>query len=151
MPRHVARMQVDRDVGRLESSWVALRGAAQLGSDPRQQLVEVERLGDVVVGAVVEALDHVLLLAQRGEHDHRDLGPVSSNRLEHLEAAATRQHHVEQHQIEVPGQRQCLAAVAVAGDLGRKALGAQRPFEKAGDAHLVLDDQDPHRPIVGSA
>ena len=66
--------------------------------------------------------------------------------LEHLEAAPTRQHHVEQHEVEVPGQRHCLAALAVGRDLGREALGAQRPLEKAGDARLVLDDQNPHRP-----
>ena len=40
----------------------------------RDQLRRLERLGQVVVGAGVEALDRGLLAGARGQHDHRDAG-----------------------------------------------------------------------------
>ncbi len=52
------------------------RDAAQRDADPGQQLFGTERLGDVVVGAEVERLHLVGLVAARREHDDRHLrGP----------------------------------------------------------------------------
>jgi hypothetical protein len=45
-------------------------GAAQHGLDPRQKDVEVERLGDVIVGAELEPEHLVELAAARGEEDY---------------------------------------------------------------------------------
>ncbi len=46
-------------------------GPPQHGADARLQLLEVERLGDVVVGAELEALELVRLLIARRQHDDR--------------------------------------------------------------------------------
>ena len=64
---------------------------------------------------------------------------------EHVEAAAAGQHDVEQDEVEVAGERHPLALLAVGGALGGEALRAQGAFQEAGDARLVLDDQNPHR------
>ena len=47
-------------------------GAAQHGAHARGQLVGMERLGDVVVGAQVEALGLVAGRALGGQQDDRD-------------------------------------------------------------------------------
>ena len=48
----------------------ALRGAAQMGPHPRQQFLDAERLGDVVVGAGVERLNFgALVIAYRENED----------------------------------------------------------------------------------
>ena len=44
---------------------------AELGAHPGQQFRQAEGLGDVVVGAGVEAADHVLLGIRAGQHDDR--------------------------------------------------------------------------------
>jgi hypothetical protein len=46
-------------------------GAAQQRANSRQHFFEVKRLGDVVVGAELEAHDPVDVLAAGGEHDDR--------------------------------------------------------------------------------
>ena len=48
-------------------------GAAQQRAHPGQQRLDVERLGDVVVGAGVQAAHRVLVLGPRGHHDHRQV------------------------------------------------------------------------------
>ena len=67
-----------RSAGAARSSGCRFAGqaarAAQDRLDARQQLARAERLGQVVVGAHLQADDAVGLLAARGEHDHRDLG-----------------------------------------------------------------------------
>ena len=48
-------------------------GAAQYRIDARQQLARRERLGDVVVGATIEARHLVALRGARRQHDHRQV------------------------------------------------------------------------------
>ena len=77
------------------------RGSPQHRLDAGQQLARRERLGDVVVGAALEAADLVLLLGSGGEHDDRNLLRVlrALQRAGQLEAAHVGQHPIDQHQI----------------------------------------------------
>ena len=67
------------------------------------QLERIERLGEVVVGAGVEAFDFRLARGLRGEQDHRD----ESARRRCLDVAADldarelRHHHVEKHDVRI--------------------------------------------------
>ena len=95
----VAQLEVVRETRDL----LLLPAQRELGLDPRQHHREVERLRDVVVGAEVQRLDHVLGgVAGRGHH-HRQvrLREALAQRLEHVDAGEARHHHVEQHQVEV--------------------------------------------------
>jgi hypothetical protein len=66
--------------------------------DPRDQLVRVERLGDVIVGADFQAHDHVPGGILGGQHDHRDVTPllVGLQAAAHLVPIHPRHHHVQQ-------------------------------------------------------
>ena len=46
-------------------------GAPDQRAQPREHLLHAERLGDVVVGAAVDALDLLVPAAARGQHQHR--------------------------------------------------------------------------------
>ena len=46
---------------------------AQHRADARRQLAQAERLGDVVVGAVLETGDPVVFARARGQHDDRHM------------------------------------------------------------------------------
>ena len=141
---HAAGAQVDPHAAGLEHRGLALAGRPQLRAHPGEQLLERERLGDVVVRATVEPFDALFDRRLRGHHDHRQLGSASANRVEHLEPGAAREHQVEQHERIVAGQRLGDAGIAVVDDGGRVALGPERLLDEPGQRALVLDDQDSH-------
>jgi hypothetical protein len=76
---------------------LALAGIA----DERSQLVVVEVLGDVVVGAVLHRLDRGLDLVDRRDHDALDEVVVLLDDAEDVEAADPGQPDVEEDQVDV--------------------------------------------------
>ena len=85
------------------------------------------------------------------EHDDRQRRLDRADLLEDLEAAATGQHHVEDHEVEVAPHGAVATVDAVGGHLDRVALRAQRALDEVRDAALVLDEKDAHGPIVRRA
>ena len=117
--------------------------AAQPGPDPRDQLLEVKRLRQVVVGAGLEALDPVVRVAARGEHDHRQPLARGAQVAEHVEPVLAGQPEVEDQQVEVLVVGERVDARPVADDRGREAARAQPLLQERRQARLVLGDQDP--------
>ena len=119
------------------------RRPAEHCPQPREQLVDAERLRDVVVGARVERGDLLPLLADRREDDHRRLAPRAELPAD-VGAAPVREHEVEDHGL----RRIAAAAAASAVSRGRGGLDlvartAQRRSERPQDLRLVVDDEDP--------
>ena len=77
----------------------------ELGADSRQRHVEVDGLGDIVVGSEVEALDDVLALALGADHDDGQfyVGVDLAHAPKHFVAAEIRHHDIEQDDIELAG------------------------------------------------
>ena len=128
-----------------------LLGPAQHGVDPREQLGERERLGDVVVGAEPQRGDLVELVLARRQHDHRDQVVGGAQRGEHLQPVLPGQVDVEQDQPEVLdlglGQR----VEPVARDRGGVAGELEVERQPGGDRVVILDDQDPPDHGAGSS
>ncbi len=116
-------------------------GAPQHRPHPRHELTRGEGLGDVVVGAQIEAHDPVGLLPPGGEHDHRDLGSRPDPAAQ-LQAVDARQHHVEHHQLGLGALDQVAGGDAVAGLEGAVPLAAQVGGDDLAHDRLVVDDQD---------
>ena len=118
-------------------------GPPQDGVHARQQFVERERLGDVVVGAQHQTADPVLLLAARRQDDHRDAVGLVVEGPADLEAVrAVRQHDVEQQQVRrepLHGGERLPAAVA---GLHEEPFVLQVVAQEPGHRVVVLDDQD---------
>ena len=101
---HVAGVLVELEVG-VAQPVLARPGArrpAQHGLHPLDQLLDAERLGDVVVAAEPQALDLVLGGVAGGEEDDRDPGAgalVLAQAAGHLEAVEVGEHHVEHDQV----------------------------------------------------
>ena len=117
--------------------------AAQPRLDAREQLHHLERLGQIVVGAELQA-DHLVdHLAARGQHDHRRLDALLAQVAQHVEAVLPGQHHVEQQQIErllrarapAPRGRPCADSTTV-------ALAPEPIAQREHQPGLVFDDQD---------
>jgi len=117
----------------------------QDGVEARQQFLSVEGLGDVVIGAHLQAQGLVPRFADAGDQQHRNLIQIRIRfeLFEDVKAVQSGQHHVEQHCIHgVP----CL--------LRRVQLG-QAFFAVGGHQHVItlrgqdfLDEGDDGRIII---
>ena len=120
---------------------VAVR-AAQQRLDPAHQLAQPERLGQVVVGAELEADDLVDLVVARGQDQDRHLGAGGAHAAQDLEAVDAGQADVEDDEVRrlVGGDLEAL--LAGAGDRDLVALLLEGVLDPAGDGVLVFDDED---------
>ena len=123
---------------RLGGSWLA---AAQQRPQPRQQLVERERLGQVVVGTGVQAVDLVLQRVLGGQHQHQAWPALAPQRRADLHPVHPGQHAVEDDDGVVVAAAQLEPVLAMVGDLDRIAFGLESAPHEAGDARVVLDQQ----------
>src|SRR6476661_2768966 len=125
-------------------------GAAERGPDAAAELTDRERLGDVVVGAHLQAEHLVDLIVLRREHDDRHLAPAPHPAAD-LDAVELRQHDVQNDQVEsLLGETvQRLAAVVRGNDL--VALLSQGVGQKRLHGLLVVDEQDACRRSVRSS
>ena len=109
--------------------------------DAREELLHAERFRDVVVGAAAEAAHLVRLLSARRQKDHRHLRDFADV-IEHLEAAALRQHQIEKHQIGTLRVKETDRLFAVAGGDGLEVFVAQIDLETLAQSRFILDDEN---------
>ena len=141
--RDEATLEVDLDVVEGEDAGAGA-GAARApedGPDARGEFIGMERFGDVVVGAQVEALRLVGGRALRGEQDDRDRSSLAE--LAHdLDAIEVGHDDVEQDDVrsDLLGLLERLLAT-VRGDDAEALLGEDDRHE-FGDPGLVVRDED---------
>ncbi len=141
---HTVGDQVHDDVG-VGKRLVGQRGpdAAQHGADTRHQLGRRERLGDVVVGAGVEAAHAIALLTARRQHDDRQVGGggLAAQLPANLDPRHQRQHPVEQDEIGRVVLHRGERLLAVIGDRDVEACLLEVVAQQLDQCGLVLDDQ----------
>jgi hypothetical protein len=120
------------------------RAATRERPQPRGQLGEGEGLGQVVVGAGVQALHPVLHRVTGREHEHRSPDPVGAQAPADLEAVHARQHHVEDDDVVLGRAGHPQRVLALARKVGGQAVGAQAAPDQGGQLQLVFDDQVAH-------
>ena len=115
--------------------------AAKVRVDARGEDARVEWLGDVVVGADLEADDLVHLVRAPGQHHHRAHQALAAELEDDLGAADVRQHPVDENEVGL-GRTAELDRVGAGRRLERVVallaadLGDERP-----DRTVVLDHQ----------
>ena len=116
------------------------------------QFGEVERFGEVVVGAEAEAFDPVVQRVGRGEHEHPAVSAVRGDLPADVVAVDAGQVAVENDHV-VAGDRDPLQGFgAVRRDVDGHALAAQPGRDRPGQDLEVLHDQHPHSaPLLVSA
>jgi hypothetical protein len=118
--------------------------AAQQRLEPREQLLERERLGQVVVGARLQPRDAVVDGIARGEHQHRRAVAGVAHPPADLEPVEAGHQHVEQHGV---GGRRGLVAhrlAPVARERDVEPFESQDALECLADRRLVVDHQHAH-------
>ncbi len=119
------------------------RAAAQDRRDAQQQLLQVERLREVVVAAGLEAAHAVLGGALHGQEQHRRLDAVAAQLRAELEPVHVRHHDVEHDEVERLGAQTREARRAVVRDVGLVALGFEVLADPGRKMLLVVDDENP--------
>ena len=127
---------------------LALMAAPQDGVHTGQQLPVGVWLGDVVVRTDLQTHDLVDLGILGGEHDDGNTGRAP-NTTAHLRARQTREHEIEQHQVDRAGPAGPAGRLealhgrgAVLGLHNLVAVAAQAEGERVPIVLLVLDQQD---------
>ncbi len=115
-------------------------GSAHRGSQPGEQLVHAERLGEVVVGAEVEGLDLGGLGAAARQHDDRDRRPAAQAAHD-VEPVHAGQAEIEDHGVGMVAGGELERVLAGAGQIDLVATGAEVDVERLQDADVVVDDQ----------
>ena len=114
---------------------------AQDGVDARQQLAQVERLGDVVVGTDLEADDLVDGVASPGDDDQPAM-PMLAQLARDREPVFARQAEVEQDQRRRIDGHELQQGTAVMHLRHAIAAALQVAGEQLRDLHLVVEDGD---------
>jgi len=114
-------------------------GPSQHGPDPGGQLLQAERLGDVVVATQGQPADLVIGRVPGGQEHHRGPHAGLPQPPHHLEAVEVGQHHVEHQQVrlELTGVGHGLGPVGRGGDV--KASETQARRKQLDDVGIVLD------------
>ena len=116
--------------------------AAQQRPQPGQQLLQRERLGQVVVGAGVEALDPVADGVAGGEHQDGYVVAGGAQRAGGLDAVEPRHHHVHDDHVGRRPRRSRQRLGAVGGQGHVVPVELQRPAQRLAHGPVVVDDED---------
>src|SRR4051794_13099551 len=141
--RDLARVLVELEVLEAQARGLRLGSARapQHVAHARQQLLEAERLGDVVVAARGQPAQLVVGRVARGEEDDRCRRPLGAQPPGDLEALHVGQHHVEHDEVGAERVHRRERARAGAGRLHVIAVEAQGHRDDVDDVRLVVDDQ----------
>ena len=125
-------------------SVVALTGLSQLNANSRDQLVERERLAEIVGRTETETTQLRLEIGPSRHDDDRELRTRAVELTQDGQAVDTGKKQIEEN--EVIGFSACAlqALRAVSCRVDNEAFGFESSGEEPEDARLVLDHQDPH-------
>ena len=117
---------------------------------PGEHFLDAERLGDVVVGAAVDAL-HLLVPARAGrQHEHRHGDAARAPLSEQGQTIDPRQPEVEDDRIVGLGAHEKIGALAVPRSVDGVAGVGTLAGQLIGQRRLVFDDQHTHRSLLNS-
>ena len=118
--------------------------AAEQAVDAREEDGQLERLGEVIVGAGLEPAQHVVGAAAGGEHQDRHVLPGGPQLRGRLETVLAGQHDVEDDDVErlVAFEQQGQRLLAVVGHGDVMAFGLEVEAQAVGDVRLVVHDED---------
>ena len=124
------------------------RRAPHQGPQPRDDLLEAERLGDVVVAAGGQPGDPVLDGVAGGQEQHGHVRVVARIRRSTSRPSKSGQHHVERDGVGLELAGGPDGGHAGAGGADLPALVAQGHAQQLGEVLLVVDDEDADRRAV---
>ena len=118
--------------------------------DARQQLARLEGLGQVVVGADLEADDAVDVLDLGRQHDDRRHVVGGTQPATDRQAVFAGQHEVEDDQMHRLAGEQAVQRLGVFGEQDLEAFLGQVASQQVANAGIIIDDDDAIRSRISS-
>jgi hypothetical protein len=100
-----AGYEIQFQIRRFQSKHVRWSAASQQRANPGEQLGKRERLDQIVVGSEIQAANSIVNAVSRRQDQDWRLDVTLPKRLEDFEPTASRQHQIEDHEIEELGIR----------------------------------------------
>ena len=147
---HLARARVEADVAGDQLGAGIARRAADQRAQAGDQLLGLERLGEIIVGAGIEPRDLVRPAVARGQHQHRHLAAFLAPAVEHGEPVDLGQAEIEDHRVIAFGRAEIMAVLAVGGEVDGIARAFERRAQLPAEIGFVFDDQDAHSMLPGA-
>src|SRR5581483_10816430 len=135
---------VESEVGDAEDDGAIVARAAGEGADAGEEFVQFKGFGKVVVSAGIEASDALVDFAAGGEEKDGSGVAAFAKLAQDAQAVATGEHDIENQTVVRRGGDGACDFVAMAADVGGKALGLEGLADEVGGFQLVFDDQDTH-------
>ena len=142
---HAAARGVEGQISDAEHGRPCGARPAEQGPDPRQELGEGERLGEVVVGSRAESADPVGETIPRGQHQDRGREITRPERTAHGDPVLPRQEPVEHDHVVLAHPGVLFAQLAGRRDVDHEAFLLEPLGEELGGLTVVLDQQNAHR------
>jgi hypothetical protein len=116
-------------------------GAPQHRAHPCEQLARVEGLGQIIIGAHLEAHDAIGVLADRGQHDDRHRRGRADAAAE-AQPVLARQHEVEHDEADAGAVQRLHHGSAVVRDRDPVAVLRQEFRQEGADFLVIVDDEE---------
>src|SRR5262249_12037667 len=136
--------QIELQVCSLQTEDVRWPAAPKQRTNACKQLRQGKRLDQVIIGPEVKAHNPIVNAVTRRQDKDRSLDAPLPESLQDLQAAATRQHDVQDDEIEDLRIRTKEAVLAGRGHHDLVVVRLQGRFNDLREFALVFDDQDTH-------
>ncbi len=123
------------------------RRTPQQRAKPRQHLLHMEGLGDIIVGAGIHARHLIAPPLPRGEDEHRHLALIAPPLLEHAQAVLLGKTEIEHHGVVRFGIAEIMSLLAVECGVDGVARIAKSGDKLTVEVWIVLDDEKPQNAI----
>ena len=141
--------RIKHNISDFERPRMSVFRASENRVDARDELIEGERLRDVVVGAAVEKINFVLGLVARSEHYYRCRDSGFAYVSADLIATDTGKHEIEKNEVVfiLIEQNTCARLVTIRKPVHTEAFHLQASFYRFCQLGFIFDNQDSHRSI----
>lgn len=140
------RGRVEHHAEMLESGGSTARPAPQQRANARRQLIEIERFGEVVVGARVQPLHAIGDRIARGDDEHGQRLAAGSQGLQELETVHAGEPQVEQQKLERLTRQRLRRGPRVVDPVDGESLSLEARTDGLADHCIVLYQQQSHGP-----
>ena len=142
---HLAVAGVEGDVPRRELDAECFAWPAQESAHTRDKLVDLERLAQIVVGALVEARHQILQAVARREHEDWPRHLAAALLAEPNQSILIRQTKIEKQRVVMSAGKRAFGVRRRADVVNGEAAVLQGCGEIVGEPLIVFDEQEAHR------
>ena len=123
------------------------RGLGDAGRlpDRNQQLVEVDRFGQIIDRPVAHGADRLANVGIRRHEQDRQHRVLQARAAKGFQTRNARHAHIGDHHVEIPTAENLQRAFAGSDGDGVEALAFEKRIEQAALSRVVIDDQDARR------